>query len=67
MGNQTVNQRSDGVFSDTKELLAACRRQEKAHRVWDQMLSDLARGLLINVLDPDWCCLAEVFRLLETN
>ena len=31
VGNQTVNQRSDGVFSDTKELLAACRRQEKAH------------------------------------
>jgi glucokinase len=56
VGNQTVNQRSDGVFSDTKELLAACRRQEKsALRVWDQMLSDLARGLvsLINVLDPD--------------
>jgi glucokinase len=56
VGNQTVNQRSEGVFFDTKELLAACRRQESsALRVWDQMLSDLARGLvsLINVLDPD--------------
>jgi glucokinase len=56
VGNQTVNQRSAGVFFDTKELLAACRRQERsALRVWDQMLSDLARGLvsLINVLDPD--------------
>lgn len=56
VGNQTVSQRSGGLFSDTKELLMACRRQEgKALRVWDQMLSDLARGLvsLINVLDPE--------------
>ncbi len=56
VGNQTVNRRSDGVFFDTKELLAACRRRESgALRVWDRMLSDLARGLvsLINVLDPD--------------
>ena len=56
VGNQTVNQRSDGLFSDTRELLTAYRRQERnALRVWDQMLSDLARGLvsLINVLDPD--------------
>jgi glucokinase len=56
VGNQTVNQRSEGVFFDTKELLAACRRREtNALRVWDRMLSDLARGLvsLINGLDPD--------------
>ena len=56
VGNQTVNQRSAGLFSDTRELLAACRRQDgNALRVWDQMLSDLARGLvsLINALDPD--------------
>jgi glucokinase len=56
VGNQTVNQRSSGQFSDTRELLTACRRQDgNALRVWDQMLSDLARGLvsLINVLDPD--------------
>ena len=56
VGNQTVNQRSDGLFSDTRELLTACQRQESnALRVWDQMLGDLARGLvsLINVLDPD--------------
>jgi glucokinase len=56
VGNQTVNQRSDGLFSDTRELLIACQRQESnALRVWDQMLGDLARGLvsLINVLDPD--------------
>jgi len=56
VGNQTVNQRTNGLFSDTKELLAALRVQESiALRVWDQMLNDLARGLvsLINVLDPD--------------
>jgi glucokinase len=56
VGNHTVNQRSDGAFSDTKDLLIACQRQDRqALRVWDQMLSDLARGLvsLINVLDPD--------------
>jgi glucokinase len=56
VGNQTVNQRSAGRFSDTRELLTACRRQDgDALRIWDQMLSDLARGLvsLINVLDPD--------------
>src|SRR4029077_14919544 len=41
VGNQTVNQRSEGVFFDTKELLAACRRREtNALRVWDRMLSD---------------------------
>ncbi|HXL27216.1 MAG TPA: ROK family protein [Chthoniobacterales bacterium] len=56
VGNQTVNQRSEGLFSDTRALLTACRRQESnALQVWDRMLSDLARGLvsLINVLDPD--------------
>jgi glucokinase len=56
VGNWTVSQRSGGLFSDTKQLLEACRRQDqKALRVWDQMLSDLARGLvsLINVLDPE--------------
>jgi Transcriptional regulator/sugar kinase len=56
VGNQTVNQRSHGLFLDTRELLAACRRHEgDALRVWDQMLSDLARGLVsvINVLDPE--------------
>lgn len=56
VGNQTLHQRSAGLFSDTGELLAACRRQESnALQVWDRMLSDLARGLvsLINVLDPD--------------
>jgi len=56
VGNQTVNKRSAGLFSDTRELLTACRRQDgDALRIWDQMLSDLARGLvsLINVLDPD--------------
>jgi glucokinase len=56
VGNQTLSQRSGGLFSDTKELLAACERQEsKAIQVWDHMLSDLARGLvsLINVLDPE--------------
>jgi glucokinase len=56
VGNQTINQRSGGLFVDTKELLAAYRRHESnALRIWDQMLSDLARGLVsvINVLDPD--------------
>jgi glucokinase len=56
VGNQTISQRSHGLFVDTKELLAAClRRESNALRVWDQMLSDLARGLVsvINVLDPD--------------
>jgi glucokinase len=56
VGNQTLNQRSHGVFSDTKELRAACLRQDRsAIQLWDQMLSDLTRGLvsLINVLDPD--------------
>jgi glucokinase len=56
VGNQTVNQRSAGRFSDTRELLTACRRQDgDALRIWDQMSSELARGLvsLINVLDPD--------------
>jgi glucokinase len=56
VGNQTVNKRSAGLFSDTRELLASCRRQDgDALRIWDQMLSDLARGLvsLINVMDPD--------------
>jgi glucokinase len=56
VGNQTISQRSEGVFSETRDLLNACRRHESnALRVWDQMISDVARGLvsLINTLDPD--------------
>jgi glucokinase len=56
VANQSLSQRSGGLFSDTEDLLAACHRQEsKALRIWDHMLSDLARGLvsLINVLDPE--------------
>jgi glucokinase len=56
VGNQTLRQRSGGLFSDTRELLAACRRQEDhAVRIWEQTLNDLTRGLvsLVNVLDPE--------------
>jgi glucokinase len=56
VGNQTVSRRSNELFVDTKELLAACRQKKNnALQVWDEMLNDLARGLvsLINVLDPD--------------
>jgi glucokinase len=56
VGNQTLGQRSEGVFFDTEELRAACRRKEiNALQLWDRMLDDLARGLvsLINVLDPE--------------
>jgi glucokinase len=56
VGNLTIGQRSAGAFNDTHALVKAfAAKQEHAERIWNRMVSDLARGIvtLTNLFDPE--------------
>ncbi len=56
MGNKTIQQRGEGRYASTLDLLAACK-QGDAHAlsVWDESVRHLAAALatFINILDPE--------------
>jgi glucokinase len=56
VGNLTIRDRSGGKFQDTHQLVTAYKANDgRARQVWEQTVSDLARGLvtLTNLYDPE--------------
>ena len=56
IGNCTISARSNGRFSSTHELLAACQANNpEATKIWSQSIRALAAAIasLINVADPE--------------